>query len=266
MNETLKRILVTIVFLPILAFTLVNGAYNALGFAILITIIGFLGYFELKRLFSKKQFRHSFLIPLGIFLIYLYSYLGNYHGIVKVFLIIFLLETFIQMFIESNYYDSFVNIISGLFVLFYIGLLFGCGIIVRQFGGSSNNIGVSHYIIIVTGTWMCDIGAYFIGKFLGFHKLHLAVSPNKSLEGFIGGVIFSFIGIKVACAMTGIAFSYAMLFLPFATIIGDLLESLIKRMAGEKDSGGLIPGHGGILDVFDALIMTTPLYLALIML
>lgn len=268
MNETLLRTFIALLFLPLLVFTLVNNAWNAIGFTIVISFIGILGYIELRKLLFKKQFYHTLLIPITLILIYINLHLQAYKMVVEIIFLIMLLESFLQMLSESNYYECFKNILGSFFILVYLGILWGISIVIRQYMGVNGNesLGVFHYTIILSGTWGCDIGAYFIGRWIGFHKIYLSVSPNKSIEGFVGGIVFSCLCIKLACFFVGIHFFWVMILIPLIAIIGDLIESLIKRMAGEKNSGVLIPGHGGILDAFDALILVTPAYYILVML
>lgn len=122
-----------------------------------------------------------------------------------------------------------------------------------------------------------DVGAYFAGTYLGHNKLAPQLSPNKSWEGVWGGLI--------TCLLLGIALIYALhitvvslslsqvmiliLLCPLVTlfaVIGDLVESMLKRNSELKDSGQLLPGHGGVLDRVDALIAVTPIYVLIIML
>lgn len=115
--------------------------------------------------------------------------------------------------------------------------------------------------------WLGDTGGYFAGRFLGKHKLYPAVSPKKTVEGAIGGLLGSMSG--VVFAHFGFLKSFPLVEgLGLAVvagslgIIGDLGESLLKRSTGVKDSGGIVPGHGGILDRIDALLFcSTALYL-----
>jgi phosphatidate cytidylyltransferase len=112
-------------------------------------------------------------------------------------------------------------------------------------------------------TWMNDTGAYFAGHAFGRHKLHPRVSPSKTWEGFFGGMaaaigtafVVRALGARqltvVDCLVLGVALS-------LLGPLGDLAESLLKRSMGVKDSGRLIPGHGGLLDRIDALIFTAP--------
>ncbi|MBV42755.1 MAG: hypothetical protein CL834_06950 [Crocinitomicaceae bacterium] len=105
--------------------------------------------------------------------------------------------------------------------------------------------------------WSNDSGAYFIGKPLGNHKLMPTVSPGKSWEGFVGGAFFAALAAGLLLGWQAIWMGPMMAVLATA---GDLLESAWKRSNGIKDSGALMPGHGGVLDRFDAFIIAAPVY------
>ncbi len=121
------------------------------------------------------------------------------------------------------------------------------------------------FVVLAMGcAWISDTGGYFAGRFLGKHKLYEAVSPKKTVEGAIGGLLAGLAGAifirfvllpmvplshMVALAIVAGAFGQA----------GDLGESLLKRSFGVKDSGGIVPGHGGILDRVDAMLVTATL-------
>ena len=122
--------------------------------------------------------------------------------------------------------------------------------------------------------WVADIGAYFVGKALGKHKLAAQISPGKSIEGAIGGLLLSYLYaflciyyLSFESTLFGawaIRFGWIPTFLMVTvltafSIFGDLFESQLKRLAGVKDSSGLLPGHGGVLDRVDALIPTMPI-------
>ncbi len=122
--------------------------------------------------------------------------------------------------------------------------------------------GLAWVIAALVITWANDTFAYFAGRAFGRHKLYTAVSPNKTWEGFVGGFFGSIAGLFIArlffpvltpvdCVVLGVAGG---LFGP----LGDLCESMLKRAYGAKDSGVLVPGHGGILDRVDALLFNAP--------
>jgi len=114
--------------------------------------------------------------------------------------------------------------------------------------------------------WSADIGAYFVGKSIGKHKLMPNVSPGKTMEGFIGGVIFACLLVSYAGYLLEWEQQQFLLVIAVTAIIttisvlGDLNESMFKRQAGIKDSGSILPGHGGILDRIDSLTATAPIY------
>ncbi len=125
--------------------------------------------------------------------------------------------------------------------------------------------GVEYIFFLYVSVWIADSMAYYIGTYLGKHKLYPSVSPNKTMEGAFGSLlggavgavlmakVFNIQGLSVAgAALTGMA-------LGFATLLGDLVESMFKRDAGVKDSGSIIPGHGGILDKIDGFLVAGPI-------
>jgi phosphatidate cytidylyltransferase len=114
-------------------------------------------------------------------------------------------------------------------------------------------------LLTLTGTWLADSGAYFIGSRIGRHKMTPALSPKKSWEGLAGGALFGMALNPIVAAGFGLSwFHGAVLGLIGAIIgtLGDLSISMIKRQVGAKDSGHLIPGHGGALDRLDSLLFT----------
>ncbi len=157
----------------------------------------------------------------------------------------------------------------GVFGLGYIGMLFGSFVAVRALAGSVTvgGLGVQDrgawlMLHIAVCVWATDTFAYLVGRAIGKHKLAPSLSPGKTWEGSLGGLI--------GATLSGIAFS-AWIHQPLAlgislgvlagTVgqIGDLFESALKRERGIKDFGRLLPGHGGVLDRFDSLLFVTPL-------
>jgi phosphatidate cytidylyltransferase len=118
-------------------------------------------------------------------------------------------------------------------------------------------------VILALGlSWFADTGAYFAGRFLGKHKLYEAVSPKKTVEGAVGGLVASLVWALLGCFwfLPSLPVAHAIPLALVAGVLGqsgDLAESLLKRSTGVKDSGAIVPGHGGILDRVDALIVTS---------
>ncbi len=124
---------------------------------------------------------------------------------------------------------------------------------------------------IMAVAWVADTGAYIVGKLIGKHKLAPTISPGKSIEGALGGMIFviaylctlSYFKLAYYIPTYNLAIKFA-IFLTVVSIVGDLLESWFKRVAGVKDSGKILPGHGGIFDRIDSLIAVLAIAFALI--
>lgn len=118
--------------------------------------------------------------------------------------------------------------------------------------------------------WCTDTGAYFFGIYLGRHKMTPVVSPHKTWEGFAGGILSSLLGTWILLHFVNYSQGMILLYIApvvsFAGQMGDLFESSLKRSAGVKDSGNLIPGHGGVLDRFDSALWSVPATVYLIML
>jgi len=148
--------------------------------------------------------------------------------------------------------------------LVYLPVLWSYIVLVRMFDG-----GLGWLFMVLTTTWFSDTGAYFAGRFLGSHKLFERVSPKKTWEGVFGGIAA---GIGGAFLVRAIAFpelhwGHAIAIgalLVAAGVLGDLTESMLKRAYGVKDSGWIIPGHGGILDRVDGLLYSAPVLWAYI--
>ncbi|KPK01042.1 MAG: hypothetical protein AMK71_07050 [Nitrospira bacterium SG8_35_4] len=130
--------------------------------------------------------------------------------------------------------------------------------------------GAGYVLLLYFAVWLADSMAYYIGKYLGRNKLYPAVSPNKTVEGALGSLLGGAGGALIAkttlnipeISVTGSVM--AGIVIGMATIVGDLIESMFKRDAGVKDSSGIIPGHGGLLDKIDGLLVSGPVFYILV--
>lgn len=130
---------------------------------------------------------------------------------------------------------------------------------------SSEN-GIYYLLLLLNFSSVCDMGAYFVGVTLGKHKLCPNLSPKKTVEGAIGGIVSSLIVTAILClCFHKTMWIMLLLTIPFCILgmIGDLFASAIKRAVGIKDYGNLIPGHGGVMDRLDSIIMIAPLMYAI---
>ncbi len=154
--------------------------------------------------------------------------------------------------------QTFENLAIASLSLLYIALPMALLILI---GGSSGEWEPARVLMIIFIVWVNDIFAYLVGCSIGKHKMCPTISPKKSWEGFFGGLLFA-VGFAMAAGymMEGDILLWGGLgaVVALAGVVGDLLESKIKRECGVKDSGTLIPGHGGVLDRFDALLLAAP--------
>jgi phosphatidate cytidylyltransferase len=151
--------------------------------------------------------------------------------------------------------------VAGVAGPFYIGSLLAMLALLRRDGGDD---GGKLVFMSLTFSWLADTGGYFFGRFLGKTKLYEAVSPKKTRAGFVGALVGASAGALLASAwyLPALPLSHALplgLFAGAAGQMGDLVESLLKRSTGIKDSGDIVPGHGGMLDRIDALIVVSPI-------
>ena len=121
-------------------------------------------------------------------------------------------------------------------------------------------------LYLMTLVWIADIGAYFSGRRFGKNKLAPGISPGKTWEGVIGGVIANLIWMMLIFSLTDLLEMSLLWFVGIGlatsaiSVVGDLFESILKREAGVKDSGKILPGHGGVLDRFDSVIAAAPVF------
>jgi phosphatidate cytidylyltransferase len=157
-----------------------------------------------------------------------------------------------------------LRVLAGMGGPLYVGGLLTTLALLRRDNGSD---GAAYVLMTLMFGWLGDTGGYFVGRFFGKTKLYEAVSPKKTREGFVGSLGGSAVGALLAhfWYLPSIPLAHALGLAIVAGALGqagDLVESLLKRSTGVKDSGALVPGHGGILDRVDALLVVSPIILA----
>ena len=272
MNETLKRSLSGAVYVILLLASIlfsIESFYILFGLFLLITVFEFCELIQLNKI-------TSLIVALGI---YLFFYEANlkYHNlfssgvahyatltalfitlIVSIKGVLFLFD---DREVKSNIFSKYTYLIGYIILPFVF-------ITKIPFGekGYNPKIIISIFILI----WTNDTFAYIVGKSIGKRKLFERVSPKKTIEGFIGGVLFAVVASYIISKFyfdpkeyyfkksVVIWMTIALIVGVFGTI-GDLIESKFKRAAGVKDSGAIMPGHGGILDRLDSVIFVAPI-------
>jgi phosphatidate cytidylyltransferase len=180
-------------------------------------------------------------------------------------LLVFALGVFVRQFPQKLNPQGIETMAVTIFGLIYVAWL--CNFITRINFATHNGRFFVMFLVVVTK--FTDIGAYLIGSFFGRHKMIPRISPGKSWEGTVGGIVFATVSgalcyqlLQQQLGAGGMLMKHAIFLgvaLGAAAVIGDLAESLIKREAGVKDSSHWLPGHGGALDLIDSLLFTAPL-------
>ncbi len=154
------------------------------------------------------------------------------------------------------------NVATTLLGMVYCGWFPLHLIFLRDLSCAKYDSGLGFVVLMFMSILLTDVGCYYIGTKFGKHKLAPVISPNKTIEGSIGGMFFAILGALVIGLYIGLEWYFALILGLICTSfaqIGDLCESLIKRDAGVKDSGTSLPGHGGFLDRTDSFVLTIPI-------
>lgn len=259
MNNFTKRVLTAIVFVTVL---LGSTFWSQLSFSVLFFVITILGVWEFYTLSEKGGSNPQKIIGTIIgALLFASNALVSMGYLNPKILVINIPIIFLIFIIElySKAVDPFRNIAFTLLGILYVALPFSLLNYIATSTQSYNYQLLFGFFFIL---WSNDSGAYVVGSSIGKHKLFFRVSPGKTWEGSIGGAIASY---GVAYLISGWYTSISRIdWMVIATILivigtlGDLVKSILKRSINVKDSGNILPGHGGILDRFDSLIMSAP--------
>ena len=260
---------------------------GGLPFALFAMLLSLIAWHEYSSAFQRAGISTAYILgALTLLLLLCCAYLGNIQEILAVLTIGTILILLLTVIWGATPADACISIAG----VSYIGLPFAHLILLRFlteerdlfeliadfqkiFGGADitqiiTNLNVDKGCaliwILFTCTWASDTFAYFVGKSIGSHKLASSISPNKTVEGFLGSVVGTTLtGVLVGNFLFGfplIQMAIAGFILAIVATLGDLVESVIKRFTGIKDSGFIIPGHGGVLDRFDSIFFTAPIF------
>jgi len=226
-------------------------------FSLVVTLFIGLGLYEFYTLLEKKTIpvNRPFSILLGAVLPLLFFFKCDANAIIVVCIVVL----FILQFTRRQNSNSLLALSAALFGILYIGYCLSFMVKLRQLPGGAEKV-----IFLLLVTKFGDTGAYLIGTQWGRHKLIPRLSPNKSIEGGLGGLAFSiFVAFLISFLLPGMKpLNIAVIGFSLGILAqgGDLAESLLKRDCRVKDSGKSIPGLGGILDTIDSLIFATPFF------
>lgn len=248
--------------------------WNELGFLALFSLILFVGLHEFYNMVDKAGFKPQRILgyTLGLSLFW-GNALFTIYGYNQRFLLLPLACMFLILPVElyRKREHPFTNIAHGFLGIVYVAVPFTLLINIthlNDFLGYQPLFLVGFFMMI----WASDTGAYFAGSLFGKRKLFERISPKKSWEGAAGGMALSLIVATIWSHFLDFIPLYHWLILTVISVVagiyGDLVESLLKRNTGVKDSGTILPGHGGVLDRFDSIILATPfafVYLQLIL-
>ena len=253
MNELTKRTVFGLLYVIVIVGSILLGVW---AFAIVMLVTAFIGSMEVGKLMSTEE-HHSIKIPVAIITMVTFAAFFELavHKEVRVAAVMVPFIPFIVALFVKKY--SFSEIFLGCWVsLIYV--FFPCVIIMLAATEWEDGL-----IALFGMVWVNDIFAYLTGKWIGKHKLCERISPNKTIEGSIGGLVMTAVVALLVSRYLyyllpwDILLGLVLVIVVFGTL-GDLCESLMKRQAGVKDSGNIIPGHGGILDRFDAAFFAIP--------
>ena len=249
--RTLTAIVALIVFLPIL----LKGGFILMLFSYLLAFIG------LKELLNMNMIKFlsvpGIICALGILIIMLPQDAGTWVNDFQLKSLIAISFILLSYTVLSKNRFSFMDAAFCLMSVAYVGIGF-------MYLYETRSEGLHFILFAFLVVWLTDTGAYIFGRLMGKHKLWPVISPNKTIEGFIGGLFCSLLVPLIMIlfvdlqTVTWLLLIITIILSAFGQL-GDLVESGFKRHFGVKDSGRLLPGHGGILDRFDSFMFVLPL-------
>lgn len=272
MKELLTRALTGLIFVSVLIGAIVWNKYAVAGLFFVVSLLGLIEFFKLmeKAGFKPKKSVAGAVGALIYAIIALYSFGGEvtYAYLLFIFPLLVVL-VLLELFRKSEYpVTNFAFSIAGIFyvVIPFAMLNFFAYNADGEFYDTLQVSGYQYILLLAFFViqWANDTGAYLVGRAIGKHKLFERISPNKTWEGAFGGAVFALLAGFLFAFFTNSHIGHWLVIAALITVfgtLGDLTESQIKRSVGVKDSGNILPGHGGILDRFDGVLFSAPFVL-----
>ena len=261
MKELLVRTISGAVLVAIIVTCILVSPWSMAGLGLFIVAVG---TFEMSRLQQIVKPSHVMLGELLAVGAYALAALVGLDALPKHFaifeLLFCMLPFLLALFSKENDFKHVAAFCFG--SMAYLSLPAALMVFMYRIDFFSSLAGPKLVLLVFALIWVNDTFAYLTGRLLGKHKLFERISPGKTIEGSIGGLVFTLAGIIVFSQYVDwlslkVAIGMGLIAVVFGTL-GDLCESMLKRQAGVKDSGNLIPGHGGVLDRFDSVLFTIP--------
>jgi len=255
----LPRIVTTLITVPIIVACVYFGG---VAFLLLVLVLATASINEFYNMMKKKDFHPAYWVGnffTIFFIIFAYYALKkNWEPAHSAILTGAALVTMVSSLFLKRPKEAIVDIAVTLLGMFYIGWFFSYFLFIRALTERG-----AYLLFLMATIWALDVVAYLFGTKFGKHRLFPSVSPKKSIEGAIAGFLVCLIAAGIFGYYAGFDMTHSLI---LGAIIGvvaqlsDLVESLIKRDAGVKDSSQLVPGHGGLLDRMDSFILTAPVF------
>ncbi len=279
MSDLKQRVLTAIIALPVALGLLILGG---VWFSLLILFLVLVGESEFYRIVEMKGLEPMRITGyiLATLLVFVAHFSNEYY--LNLFLTMAILFIFIMQLYRRDVKTAISSISATIVSIVYVAWLISHAILLRNIGTelvgkygvvlqkiadlimNPDYMGLSYLILVLAVTFLADTAAYFVGKSYGKHKLAPVVSPKKTWEGAIAGVVSSVIVAVIVkyimrIQMDTVYIALLGFLLGVFGILGDLSESLLKRDVDIKDSGNIFPGHGGVLDRLDSLMFNVPI-------
>lgn len=245
------RVITAIVALPLLFFVLFKGGITLLAATLLLSLIGQFEFYKAVSKTYKPIAWAGYIMTIALFAGFFGDFSKDYFTMIVTGFMFLLMG--IMVFTKSTFPGAMVTFLGFFYVSFSLSHL-------MLISDMDDNFFIWYPFIIA---FVTDTFAYFTGKLIGKHKLIPSVSPNKTVEGSLGGIVVCVIVSYLYAYWFKPDFQFYAIFLGLVgsvfSQVGDLIASKIKRIFDIKDFGKIMPGHGGVLDRFDSLIITLPL-------
>lgn len=266
MTSALQRVVTAMIAAPLFIWAVFSMPSDYFSYLLLFLVA--LGSLEFSKLIKLRSPYSR--ITYSVFIITVALFVNSLENAVPFVLSLSLIWWAINLYWVVSYpsktslwFDPFVvRVLSGLMLL--IPMWISLSYLHRVYGPE-------WFLLLMLIVWAADSGAYFTGKSIGKHKLSPNVSPGKTIEGLLGGVVFSIAALILFVTLSEegqkidtpeyVGYFFLVIIIGLVSVLGDLYESLFKRVSNIKDSGKFFPGHGGILDRVDSLTAASPFFL-----